>query len=200
MTIMKGFFIAMLCLMFGLVLPAAAQVQYVITFQRPGDVSDEAIRGLFSDNSDFSQVGVRGDILTLVVPSAVDYPILAIRERLAGLKVAALDYKETEMKKAGTVEASTLATSEFKVYGNCGMCEERIVRAARSVKGVLSATWDDETLMLSIKYRSGLVQPEAVHQAVAAAGHDTDLVKAEDAVYRDLHHCCKYERPKAGDK
>jgi hypothetical protein len=33
-----------------------------------------------------------------------------------------------------------------------------------------------------------------VKKAIAKVGHDTDDVKAADAVYEKLHHCCLYER------
>ena len=33
----------------------------------------------------------------------------------------------------------------FKVYGNCGMCEETIEEAALSVSGVKSAKWNKKT-------------------------------------------------------
>jgi hypothetical protein len=35
-----------------------------------------------------------------------------------------------------------------------------------------------------------------VKKAIAKVGHDTDAVKAEDAVYENLHGCCLYERVK----
>ena len=37
---------------------------------------------------------------------------------------------------------------------------------------------------------------EDVAKAIASVGHDTQFVKAEDAVYEKLHGCCLYERIK----
>ncbi len=90
--------------------------------------------------------------------------------------------------------ATTGMTTKFKVYGNCGMCEKRIEKAA-SIEGVTSAEWDVETLFLTVQFDPTKVKPGKIHKAVAAVGHDTDKVRAEDAVYEDLHGCCKYERP-----
>ena len=35
-------------------------------------------------------------------------------------------------------------TEKFKVYGNCGMCEKTIEKAAKSVDGVSTADWNKE--------------------------------------------------------
>jgi copper chaperone CopZ len=85
-------------------------------------------------------------------------------------------------------------TTKFKVYGNCGMCEKRIEKAAK-IKGVVSADWDEDTEILTVQFNEAKVKPSKIHQAVAAVGHDTDKVRADDAVYDKLHGCCKYERP-----
>lgn len=85
-------------------------------------------------------------------------------------------------------------SNKFLVAGECGMCETRIEAAAKEVEGVTGAEWDKETKMLALAFKSADPDVTAVHKAVAAAGHDTKLVKAEDAVYDKLPECCKYER------
>jgi hypothetical protein len=35
---------------------------------------------------------------------------------------------------------------------------------------------------------------EQIHKAIAAVGYDTELFKATDESYNNLHFCCKYER------
>lgn len=188
-----------LVLFLSLCFQAQSQVQYVIALEKPETVSDEQVLALFRGNADYSQLGLRDGLLTMVVPSKEEYSILTIREKLATLQVAATDYRENVLGQQPDARAQRLETSRFKVYGNCGMCEERIQRAARSVKGVVAASWEEETGMLTVKYRKGQVELETIHRAIAAAGHDTDLIRAEDSVYQDLHHCCKYERPKGKD-
>lgn len=74
------------------------------------------------------------------------------------------------------------------------MCETRIEAAANEVEGVSAADWDQQTKMLALTFSSESPDLKAVHKAVAAAGHDTKMVKAEDAVYNKLPACCKYER------
>lgn len=87
-------------------------------------------------------------------------------------------------------------TEKFKVYGNCGMCQTRIEKAAKSVEGVSKAKWNSDNAMLSVSYDASKVKVEDIHKAVAKVGHDTDLEKANDEVYSNLPGCCKYERPK----
>jgi len=95
-----------------------------------------------------------------------------------------------------TAEASTAngMTTKFKVYGNCGMCEKRIEKAAK-IEGVTFADWDEDSKMLTVTFDSTKVKPGQVHKAVAAVGHDTEKERASDEVYAQLHGCCQYERP-----
>ncbi len=86
-------------------------------------------------------------------------------------------------------------TASVKVYGNCGMCERRIEAALNELDGVRSAAWDSATGMLSVTYETKKVTLLQVEEKVASVGHDTDAVRAPDAVYDKLHGCCKYERP-----
>lgn len=96
---------------------------------------------------------------------------------------------------AGTmVFAQEMKTEEFKVYGNCGMCETRIEKAANSVDGVSEADWDKETKMIEVSFDKSKTDVHKVHMAIANAGHDTEIHKASDEVYNSLPGCCKYER------
>jgi periplasmic mercuric ion binding protein len=91
------------------------------------------------------------------------------------------------------VEVSDVRMAEFNVNGNCSMCKRRIEEAARSVGGVTSAEWDVNARMVEITMRPG-TDVHDVHQAIAKAGHDTEMHKATDEAYDNLHACCKYER------
>ena len=84
--------------------------------------------------------------------------------------------------------------TKFKVYGACGMCKARIEKAATSVDGVSSARWLQKAQMLSLSFDNQKVKIEKVHEKIAASGHDTEKVAAEDEVYESLHACCHYER------
>jgi Cu(I)/Ag(I) efflux system membrane fusion protein len=83
--------------------------------------------------------------------------------------------------------------ASFKVGGNCGMCKDRIEKAALSVSGVTSAKWDEKSQTLHLDYNQG-VQTDDIHKAIARVGHDTEKVKTSDNVYDKLPECCLYER------
>ncbi|MFC2080103.1 heavy-metal-associated domain-containing protein [Bacteroidota bacterium] len=88
-------------------------------------------------------------------------------------------------------------TEKFKVFGNCGMCETRIEKAAKAVDGVSAADWDKDTKMLEVTFSSSTTNVHKIHMAVANVGHDTEMHKAKDEVYNELPACCKYERKAA---
>ena len=93
-----------------------------------------------------------------------------------------------------SVFAQDVKTEKFEVSGNCDMCKARIEKAASSVVGVKSASWDKETKMAEVSFDTKKTDIHKVHMAIAKAGHDTDMHKASDEVYEKLPACCKYER------
>ncbi len=78
------------------------------------------------------------------------------------------------------------------VQGLCEMCKDRIEKAAKSVSGVISASWDIKTKQLHLDFDPAKTSVDAVAKAVAKAGHDTDKYKADKATYNALPSCCKY--------
>ena len=86
-----------------------------------------------------------------------------------------------------------ISTQTIKVNGVCIMCKKRIESAALSVDGVKSATWDEHTQKLTLKY--SVFKKEAVdnvQKKIASVGHDNEHYKAEDAAYNALPNCCHY--------
>lgn len=84
-------------------------------------------------------------------------------------------------------------TEKFKVFGNCGMCKNRIEKALKT-EGVRYAVWDEETKIATVKFNPDIITLESLQQKCADIGHDTETVKAKPEVYENLHGCCKYER------
>lgn len=84
----------------------------------------------------------------------------------------------------------------IKVAGNCGMCEKRIEKAAYSVKGVKNAEWHVDCQDIHLVIDETKCSADDVAKAIAAVGHDTGSIKADNAVYEKLHGCCNYERIK----
>lgn len=81
-----------------------------------------------------------------------------------------------------------------EVNGNCEQCKKRIEKAAFSVPGVKSASWDISSHQLAVILNEEKSSPEDLNKAVAKVGYDTKDVKATEADYENLHSCCKYVR------
>ena len=84
-------------------------------------------------------------------------------------------------------------TETIKVYGNCGMCETTIEKAANN-KNISNADWNKETKMATITYDSKKTNADAVLKDIALAGYDNTKFLAPDEAYNKLPSCCKYER------
>jgi periplasmic mercuric ion binding protein len=87
-------------------------------------------------------------------------------------------------------QSKTVKTS-IKVFGNCGMCKERI-ETALDQSGIKVAQWDSKTKNLELVYNRKKISEEKIHELIAGVGHDTEKVKAKDDVYAALPFCCLY--------
>jgi copper chaperone CopZ len=87
--------------------------------------------------------------------------------------------------------SAKVVTANIKVYGNCGMCKDRIEKAL-DTKGVKQAKWNIATKNLEVIYVPEKITEKKIRELVSAAGHDTDSTKAKDAVYAKLPFCCLY--------
>ena len=84
------------------------------------------------------------------------------------------------------------AKANIEVDGVCGMCKERIEKAAISTKGVKSAVWSIETHELKLIYDERKTDLKIISKKLASVGHDTKEVKATEEQYQSVHPCCKY--------
>jgi len=97
----------------------------------------------------------------------------------------------TVFAQATPSASGNVVTANFKVYGNCGMCKERIEKAL-DYKGVKQAKWSPSTKNLEVVYVPTKITEKKIRELVSAAGHDTDSTKAKNAVYAKLPFCCLY--------
>ena len=91
--------------------------------------------------------------------------------------------------------AEGVTTSEFKVYGNCGMCEKTIEGSLNGEDGIESADWDKDSKMMVVSYDSKTMTEDKIKEKIAAVGYDTDSHKSDDKTYASLPGCCQYDRP-----
>lgn len=88
-------------------------------------------------------------------------------------------------------QEKSIATCEFTVQGVCEMCKERIEEAAL-IKGVKMTEWDNTTGVFRAVYREDKISEKEIHEAIAAVGHATDQVAADEEAYNRLPKCCAY--------
>jgi copper chaperone CopZ len=110
------------------------------------------------------------------------------------MKTRILSLITTFVLGIAAVYAQPEKKEEFKVAGNCGMCKNRIEKAAKSVGGVSFANWDQESKVLEVKFNPSKASIHTIHKDIAKAGHDTQMHKASQEAYDNLPVCCKYER------
>ncbi|MCT4583255.1 MAG: cation transporter [Flavobacteriales bacterium] len=89
----------------------------------------------------------------------------------------------------------SLTKAEFKVYGNCGMCEKTIEGSLNGQDGIGNADWDRETKMITVSYNPEKMNEDKIKAKIAGVGYDTDSHRADKEVYSELPGCCQYERP-----
>jgi len=82
-------------------------------------------------------------------------------------------------------------TTQFRVEGVCGMCEERI-EAVLDVPGVVVADWDLASKELHVVYKPKKISEEQLHLLLNSVGHDTSKRRASDDQYAGIHSCCRY--------
>ena len=84
-----------------------------------------------------------------------------------------------------------IETIEFKVFGVCDMCKERIENAAL-IKGVKHTQWNKHSGVIKVVYNVNKVTVNDIHKSVADSGHDTDKFKSSEKNYNKLPQCCAY--------
>ncbi len=88
-----------------------------------------------------------------------------------------------ELKK---VEEVTMQTSAI-----CDDCKGRIEGALNYMKGVKFAELDNETKMVTVRYKTKKVTLAAIKAKISETGYDADEVKAQTAAVDLLPACCK---------
>lgn len=77
--------------------------------------------------------------------------------------------------------------------GNCVSCKTRIEKAAKTA-GADSANWDPETQTVTLNFNPAKTSADAILKMIANVGHDNEMYKATDDVYKNLPSCCLYDR------
>lgn len=106
------------------------------------------------------------------------------------------DENMSGMNMSSNSSSKTNQHASIMVSGNCEMCKDRIEKAAKSVKGVSSAVWDDKTKQIHVEFDSKETNLDGIQKGIAKVGHDTEKYNADDKTYESLPECCKYRAVK----
>ena len=118
--------------------------------------------------------------------------LFSILSLVAAILLSSSAFAQQPSASKNKPSSSSVVTDTIKVTGVCGMCKRRIETAVYGVKGVKNATWNSKTQALTVSYDSKKAKNEVIQNRIAAAGHDTEKVKADDKAYGKLPDCCRY--------
>ncbi|MDO5510570.1 MAG: heavy-metal-associated domain-containing protein [Weeksellaceae bacterium] len=88
---------------------------------------------------------------------------------------------------------SNARTVSLAISGNCGMCKNKIEKAANQ-PAIAHLDWNQKTKTAKLTYDSHQTTPSQVMRKVAEVGYDNEFFLAKDEVYKNLHGCCLYDR------
>lgn len=95
-------------------------------------------------------------------------------------------------KKEAVVSKNTTSMN-VGVRGNCAMCKQTIETAAKDVEGVVAANWSVEKKKIEVSFDKTKTNQQAIEQAIAASGYDTENAVSNEASYEKLPGCCQYD-------
>ncbi|WP_369047615.1 heavy-metal-associated domain-containing protein [Tenacibaculum sp. UWU-22] len=94
----------------------------------------------------------------------------------------------TEMAKTAAI-----TNLSFGVRGNCKTCKKAIEKAVNNVDGVTHADWNVDKKNITVSFDANKTNETAIHNAIAAAGYDTEKVAGSSEAYNNLPKCCQYD-------
>jgi len=116
------------------------------------------------------------------------------KKSMPGMDMSEAAKSTTTAAPTGNAKSQTLQHTMFGVSGNCDLCKVRIETAAKSVNGVASAEWTVEKKQVHVQFDPSKTNADAIQQAIAKVGHDTEKFKAPDEAYKKLPECCLYRK------
>jgi periplasmic mercuric ion binding protein len=96
-------------------------------------------------------------------------------------------------------QTSSIVSATIAIKGNCEECKKRIENAA-DIKGVKRCEWQEDKQQALVIYNSQKTNLETIEKAIAASGHETAHVKANEKKYAALPDCCKYKSTTCNEK
>lgn len=104
------------------------------------------------------------------------------------LCVAFFSILSTSLAQAQTV------TETYKVNGECDMCKKNIEMACFALRGMKKASWNGDSLTLTVTFDPKKANKETILRRVAMAGYDNEAFQTAEVTYGKLPDCCQYDR------
>lgn len=101
--------------------------------------------------------------------------------------------KDSTKEKVEVKSEIAYTDATFGVRGNCGMCKKTIEKAVNGVEGVAKANWDKARKKIDVSFDASKTNLDAIHQAIANSGYDTDKLSGSEDAYKNLPQCCQYD-------
>lgn len=102
---------------------------------------------------------------------------------------------KSEETVSKTEVSNGIATSTFKVWGNCEMCKETIEGSLKE-EGILKSDWNVDTKIMTVEFDTAKISLDQIQKNIAIVGYDDEKYKADDKTYSSLPECCQYDRKK----
>ena len=93
--------------------------------------------------------------------------------------------------QAGAQELKKVEEVKIQTSAICGDCKNRIEGALNYLKGVQFAELDNETKVVTVRYKTKKVNVDQIKAEIASVGYTADEVQAEAAAVAKLPACCK---------
>lgn len=88
-------------------------------------------------------------------------------------------------------KAPKTAITKFKTSAVCGSCKSRIEDKMNYTKGVVFAELDDDTKVLTVKYKTKVLNPEKIKYLVSQVGYDAGETPRDPKAFEELPGCCQ---------
>lgn len=92
---------------------------------------------------------------------------------------------------AGAQEEKKVEEVNIQTSAICNDCKNRIEGALNYLKGVKFAELDNETKIVTVRYKTKKVNLDRIKAEIASVGYSADEVKAEEVAVKKLPACCK---------
>jgi len=100
---------------------------------------------------------------------------------------------DSTVVESKTEMVNGVATSTFKVWGNCEMCKETI-EGSLKIDGISTADWSQESKVMVVSYDTAKISLDQIQQNIASVGYDNEKYKGDDKAYSELPGCCQFDR------